>query len=194
MYRPNVHRGPATSEKAGGREQRKYGVVELFLLEQKAQAVSWWCLQEALGEGCWVWAAEPGSRSRAWWYPSGCCPPKAGPWRSIGLKLRPHVGQLALLGAGQMFLTYLRSYSHLKLRRWGQLLMKQPKTFQSYGSPPTEHNRGMALHPEWPCGEIYVNTLPPAGHGWDSHRLGSGLPWVLLAIGGHQSPGPRPTY
>lgn len=52
----------------------------------------------------------------------------------------------------------------------------------------------MALHPERPCGEIYVNTLPPAGHGWDSHRLGSGLLWVLLAIGGHQSPGPRPIY
>lgn len=32
--------GPDASEKTGGREQRKYGAVELFLLEQKTQAQS----------------------------------------------------------------------------------------------------------------------------------------------------------
>lgn len=37
-YWPNVHRRQAASEKTGGREQRKYWVVELCLLEQKPQA------------------------------------------------------------------------------------------------------------------------------------------------------------
>lgn len=84
-------------------------------------------------------------------------------------------GQLALLGAGKLFQNYLRSCSHLRSGRWGQTLVKHPKAFQFQGSPPIKHNRGVAFHSERPCSEGCVNTLPPAGHSWDGHKLGSGL-------------------
>lgn len=61
------------------------------------------------------------------------------------------------------------------------------------GSPLTEPSTGVALHPEWACSEVCVNTLPPAGCSWDARRLGSGSLWTLPDISA-TSPGPRSTF
>ena len=56
------------------------------------------------------------------------------------------------------------------------------------GSPLTEPKTGVALHPEWACSEVCVNTLPPAGCSWDGRTLDLAKHWCDL------SPGPRSTF
>lgn len=114
-----------------------------------------------------------------------------GPWGS-GCDLTWH--QLAQLGAGQLFQTYVWSHSHLRSGRWGQSLVRYSRAFQFQGSPLIEHNTQvrMALHPEGVCNEVCVNTLPPADCSWNGRRLGSCSLWASLEMWATRVPHPGP--